>query len=36
MGKSVTAGTIQTFEAVADNPITRNLLKTLSKNCRKD
>jgi len=36
LGESVTAGTLQTFKAVADNPLTRNVLKALSKNCRKD
>jgi len=33
---SATAGTLQTFKAVADNAITRNILKTLSKRCSKD
>lgn len=36
MGESVTAGTLQTFKALADNPLTRNVLKTMSKSCRKD
>jgi len=36
LSESVTAGTLQTFKALADNPLTRNVLKTLSKNCRKD
>lgn len=31
-----TAGTLQTFKAVADNPFTRNILKALSGNCSKD
>jgi len=31
-----TAGTLQTFKAVADNPVTRNILKSLSKYCSKD
>jgi len=37
MGESPgTAGTLQTFKAVADNPLTRNVLKALSKRCEKD
>jgi radical SAM protein with 4Fe4S-binding SPASM domain len=36
MSESATAGTLQTFKAVADNPLTRNVLKALSKNCAKD
>jgi len=37
MGESAgTVGTLQTFKTVADNPLTRNVLKTLSKDCRKD
>jgi len=37
MGESaVTAGTLQTFKALADNPLTRNVLKALSQNCRRD
>jgi len=37
MGKSAdTSGTLQTFKAVADNPLTRSVLKTLSKHCPKD
>ena len=37
MSESVdTAGTLQTFKAVADNPLTRNVLKALSKHCPKD
>jgi len=37
MGESAdTAGTLQTFKAVADNPLTRNVLKALSKHCEKD
>jgi radical SAM protein with 4Fe4S-binding SPASM domain len=35
-GSAETAGTLQTFKAVADNPITRSVLKTLSKRCEKD
>ncbi len=31
-----TLGTLQTFKAAADNPLTRNILKALAKNCRKD
>lgn len=31
-----TASTLQTFKTVADNPLTRNVLKALSKYCRKD
>jgi len=31
-----TAGTLQTFKAVADNPLTRNVLKALSRHCPKD
>ena len=36
MSESATVGTLQTFKAVADNPLTRNVLKALSKNCSKD
>lgn len=37
MGESAgTAGTLQTFKTVADNPLTRNILKALSKDCPKD
>jgi hypothetical protein len=36
MSEGATVGTLQTFKATADNPLTRNVLKTLSKNCRKD
>jgi radical SAM protein with 4Fe4S-binding SPASM domain len=36
LSESVTVGTLQTFKALADNPITRNVLKTMAKNCRKD
>jgi len=36
LSESVTAGTLQTFKALADNPLTRNVLKALSKNCKKD
>jgi len=37
MGESAdTAGTLQTFKAVADNPLTRNVLKALSRRCKKD
>ena len=37
MGESTdTAGTLQTFKAVADNPLTRNVLKALSRHCPKD
>jgi len=37
MGESAaTAGTLQTFKAAADNPLTRNVLKALSKHCNKD
>jgi len=36
MGESATVGTLQTFKAVADNPLTRNILKALSKNCKVD
>jgi radical SAM protein with 4Fe4S-binding SPASM domain len=36
MGESATIGTLQTFKAVADNPLTRNVLKALSKNCKRD
>ncbi len=31
-----TIGTLQTFKTVADNPLTRNVLKSLSKYCSKD
>lgn len=31
-----TVGTLQTFKTLADNPLTRNILKALSKNCPKD
>jgi radical SAM protein with 4Fe4S-binding SPASM domain len=31
-----TASTLQTFKTAADNPFTRNILKTLSKNCSRD
>jgi radical SAM protein with 4Fe4S-binding SPASM domain len=31
-----TIGTLQTFKTVADNPLTRNILKALSKHCRRD
>jgi hypothetical protein len=31
-----TLGTLRTFKAAADNPLTRNVLKALSKQCRKD
>jgi len=36
LSESVTAGTLQTFKALADNPLTRNVLRTMSKSCRKD
>jgi len=37
MGESAdTAGTLQTFKAVTDNPLTRNILGALSKYCPKD
>jgi len=36
MSESATLGTLQTFKALADNPVTRNVLKALSKNCSKD
>jgi radical SAM protein with 4Fe4S-binding SPASM domain len=36
LSESITVGTLQTFKALADNPLTRNVLKTLSQNCRKD
>jgi radical SAM protein with 4Fe4S-binding SPASM domain len=36
MSESVTVGTVQIFKAVVDNPLTRNILKTLSKDCAKD
>jgi len=36
LSESVTAGTLQTFKALADNPLTRNILKTMCKNCGKD
>jgi len=36
LSEGVTAGTLQTFKALADNPVTRNVLKTMVKNCRKD
>jgi len=36
MSESATLGTLQTFKALADNPLTRNVLKALSKNCPKD
>ena len=37
MGESAdAAGTLQTFKAVADNPLTRNVLRALSKHCPKD
>jgi len=37
MGESAdTAGTLQTFKVVADNPLTRNVLKALSKRCPRD
>jgi len=37
MGESAgTLGTLQTFKAVADNPLTRNVLKALSRHCPKD
>ncbi len=37
MGESAeTAGTLQTFKAIVDNPLTRNVLKALSKRCKKD
>lgn len=37
MSESVdTVRTLQTFKAAADNPLTRNILKTLSTNCSKD
>lgn len=35
-GSAGTAGTLQTFKTVADNPLTRNVLKALSKHCSKD
>lgn len=35
MSEGATVGTLQTFKAVADNPLTRKVLKTLSKNCRR-
>jgi hypothetical protein len=31
-----TLGTLQTFKTVADNLLTRNILKALSKHCHKD
>ena len=31
-----TLGTLRTFKAAADNPLTRTVLKALSKQCRKD
>ena len=37
LGESAdTAGTLQTFKAVADNPLTGNVLRALSKHCPKD
>jgi len=37
MGESAgTLGALQTFKSVADNPLTRNVLKALSGDCRKD
>ncbi len=37
MGESAdAAGTLPTFKAVADNPLTRNVLRALSKHCPKD
>jgi len=37
MGASAdTVGTLQIFKTVADNPLTRNVLKALSKHCPKD
>jgi len=36
LSESATVGTLETFKALADNPLTRNVLKTFSKNCRKD
>jgi len=33
---SDTASTLQTFKAVADNPLTRSILKTLSRRCTRD
>jgi len=36
MGESARAGTLQTFKALADNPLTRNVLKALSSYCGKD
>ncbi len=36
MSESVTVGALQTFKAVADNPLTRNILKALSRNCKVD
>jgi len=36
LSESVTAGTLQTFKALADNPLTRNVLKTMSMNCLRD
>jgi len=36
MSESATVGTLQTFKALADNPLTRNVLKALSKNCPRD
>ncbi len=36
MSESATVGALQTFKALADNPITRNILKTLATNCPKD
>jgi len=36
MSGNTTAGTLQTFKAIADNPVTRSFLKALSKNCSKD
>ena len=35
-GSADTANTLQTFKAVADNLLTRSILKALSKNCAKD
>jgi radical SAM protein with 4Fe4S-binding SPASM domain len=36
LGERVTVGTLQTFKAVADNPVTRSILKTLAQNCAED
>jgi len=36
MSESATLGILHTFKAVADNPLTRNVLKAFSKNCTRD